>query len=82
MPNVAEQINDLLQQEIQMPNLPLKVMDAGVMWNTLMQSNGWKLEQNEFTRHCRIIDPNGIKRAWGNQNGMLKAFDEFLNNSK
>ncbi len=48
-----------------LPNIPVKTMGGKVFWNDLAQSNGWRLQQNMITHHCRILDPNNVRRAWG-----------------
>ena len=55
-------------------NLNLKVMDAGVWWNVLEEVEGWKLEQNILTGHCRILNPNHIRIAWGGESVMRRSF--------
>ena len=76
VPALIKTVNEILGSEISFPNIPLKVMamEDGV-WDTLAESKGWRLQQNEITKHCRIIDPENVRRAWGTKNGMYKALD-------
>ena len=39
-------------------NIESKVVDAGVWWDVLDYSRGWKLERNILTGHCRILNPS------------------------
>lgn len=55
-------------------NLNLKVMDAGVWWNVLEEARGWKLEQNILTGHCRILNPDHTRMAWGREDVMRRSF--------
>ena len=55
-------------------NLEVKVMDAGVWWDLLEETNGWKLERNKVTGHCRILDPEKKRRAWGSEAAMRTSF--------
>lgn len=55
-------------------NVAWKVMDAGVWWDVLASSNGWKLEKNVVTGHCRILDPERRRRAWGRETRMRESF--------
>ncbi len=55
-------------------NLELKVLDAGVWWDILASENGWKLERNVVTRHCRILNPRKERVAWGTESKMWAAF--------
>lgn len=55
-------------------NVAWKVMDKGVWWNVLEASGGWKLEKNIVTGHCRILDPDKRRRAWGSEEKMRESF--------
>lgn len=69
---------DILDREISMPNIPMKVMDCEIWWETLARCNGWKLQQNTFTRHARIIEESTSRRiAWGTINGMIRAIERY-----
>lgn len=56
------------------PNLEMKVVDAGVWWDVLDYSRGWKLERHVITRHCRILDPSKHRVAWGSEAEMRDSF--------
>ena len=55
-------------------NVEMKVLDAGIWWDVLETTNGWKLERNKLTGHCRILDPEKKRKAWGTEADMRKAF--------
>ena len=55
-------------------NFEWKVMDAGVWWDVLDEKDGWKLERNIVTGHCRILNPEKVRVAWGEREKMEKAF--------
>lgn len=55
-------------------NLELKVMDAGIWWDVLDETRGWKLEQHILTGHCRILNPERRRVAWGGEREMRQAF--------
>ena len=59
-----------------MPTVEGKVMDAGFWWDTLAETNGWKLQRNKVTGHGRIIDPRKVRKAWGAVEEMAKAFEK------
>ena len=54
-------------------------MGGKVFWLTLKDVNGWKLQRNSFTQHYRILDPDNIRQAWGNEKAMLRLFSQFNN---
>ena len=47
------------------PNIPTKTLGGKTFWNTLESKRGWKIQQNFFTEHYRILDPENIRHAWG-----------------
>ena len=55
-------------------NVEMKVIDAGIWWDVLETTNGWKLERNKLTGHCRILDPEKKRKAWGPERAMREAF--------
>lgn len=74
VPVLIEGINEILKSEITLPNIPWPAFDSDWdIWDTLGESHGWRLQQNEITKHCRIIDPDNVRRAWGTKNGMFEA---------
>ena len=54
--------------------LPFPVVDAGIWWETVETSDGWKLERNKVTGHARIVDPQKVRRAWGGLAEMKRSF--------
>ena len=49
-------------------------MGGAVFWNDLAEYNGWRVQQNTLTQHCRILDPDDVRRAWGGMDAMEKLF--------
>ena len=60
-------------------NVEMKVLDAGIWWDMLETTNGWKLERNKLTGHCRILDPEKKRKAWGSETTMREAFSKLRN---
>ena len=54
--------------------LESKVIDAGVWWEVLDDCEGWKLQKNILFRHCRILNPNRVRVAWGSETTMRDSF--------
>ena len=71
-------LNKILDEELSLPNIPWKPVDGGIFWKTLVEYNGWKLQQNTFTKSARILDNEGWRIAWGTINGMEKALDRMV----
>ncbi len=55
-------------------NIEAKVLDARLWWEVLDECKGWCLEQNILTKHCRILDTNKIRVAWGSEREMRLSF--------
>ena len=69
---------ELLNQELSLPNIPTPTLGGEVFWNDLATYKGWRLPQNMFTHHARILDPDNVRRAWGTYAGMEKAMDRVI----
>lgn len=78
----SPELLDILNKELQLPNIPTKTMGGEVFWNTLAEANGWKMQQNMFTHHARILNSENVRVAWGTVNGMYKAMDRLIDASK
>ena len=55
-------------------NVEARVLDAGVWWTVLDEAQGWKLEQHILTGHCRILNPQKRRTAWGGEMEMRRSF--------
>ncbi len=58
------------------PTVEGRVMDSMIWWDVLDSSDGWKLEKNKVTGHCRILDPKKLRAAWGREAEMRAAFEK------
>ncbi len=77
--NIADDPQKLVEiikllDDVNLPNINFPTMGGHVFWNNLASYNGWRIQQNTITHHCRILDPNDIRRAWGGLNAMEKVF--------
>jgi hypothetical protein len=53
-------------------------MGGGIFWENLAAFGGWRIQKNIITCHCRILDPEDTRRAWGTAAGMRKAFKSLV----
>lgn len=53
-----------------LPNLKTKTMGGETFWNDLDYAGEYTLQQNMFTGHCRILDGNDYRVAWGSEGEM------------
>lgn len=79
-PNLLVKI--LENGEWSFPNIPLEVYDGEVFWTTLAKCNGYKLQQNMFFKHVRILNDKKVRIAWGTLKGMEKELDKMIRLSK
>jgi len=63
-------------------NIPAATAGGKVWWNLLAQKNGWKLQQNKLTQHIRILNPEDIRKAWGQENVILDAIEKTFSRIK
>lgn len=71
----------LLNDHLSKINLPTKTMGGTTFWTTIAEVNGYKFQQNNITRHARIIDNNNIRIAWGSMKEMKEAMDIVIQKS-
>ena len=62
---------------ISMPNIPFPTMGGKVFWNELAACKGWRLQKNMITGHCRILNPDDIRVAWGGEDAIMKLFQNL-----
>ncbi len=67
-------LNPSLLNDVSLPNINFPTMGGAVFWNDLAEYNGWRVQQNTLTQHCRILDPDDVRRAWGGMDAMEKLF--------
>lgn len=54
------------------PNMEVSTLGGKKWWNTIAAVGEWRVQQHKITRHCRILDPQNIRKAWGNKEAMLE----------
>lgn len=59
-----------------LPNQDFSVADKKIWWNVLDVCQGWELQQNTFTNHCRILNPENVRMAYGRKEEMLRSFEK------
>lgn len=71
---IAEGINGI---EISGANARMKTMGGEIWWDNLRAHNGVRLQQNKVTNHCRILDADDYRIAWGTESGMKRLWREW-----
>lgn len=63
-------------------NLPTPTFGGGQFWGDVRFFSGWRIQQNVFTGHHRVLDPSGIRRAWGAREACEDHLDEVIRTEK
>ncbi len=57
-----------------LPNIPLPTFGGKQFWADRYLNAGWRIQENVFTGHARLLDPYDIRRCWG---GLEACREEF-----
>lgn len=61
---------DSVDLETSMPNVPLKVMGGEFCWETVLETDGLKVQCNSFIGNYRILNGQNVRKAWGTEEQM------------
>jgi len=56
------------------PNLALPTLGGTQLWMDVAWDAGWKVQRHVWTVHARLIDPDGVRRAWGDERACRAQF--------
>ena len=68
---------EVIQDEENISRLPADML----YWHNIREYRGWLLQKN-VSGKCRILDPDGVRRAQGSEEKMNKSFDDLLSQLK
>jgi|CEGF01.1.fsa_nt_gi hypothetical protein len=69
---------DLINRLGLLPNVKTPTMGGEFWWNDLASCDGWRVQRNSVTGHCRILDGNNVRQAWGGQAQIMAFFQMLL----
>jgi len=46
-------------------DIDVPTLGGGVFWGDELVFRNWRIQRNVYTRHCRLLDPHDVRRAWG-----------------
>jgi hypothetical protein len=49
-----------------------------VFWDNLASQDGWRVQQNKFSGHCRVLDADDRRVAWGRCADLASIFENRL----
>ena len=64
---LLSRLNDQLNTNIDFPT-----MGGEVFWKILHGHRGWRIQQNEIFKNCRILGPDDTRYAWGCKNYLFR----------
>lgn len=73
---------DLISRIGLLPNVKTPTLGGEVWWNDIARSSGWRVQRNSITGHCRILDDENIRHAWGSENEVMAFFQKVLNGAR
>ena len=73
-------LGDILDGFGLMPNIETSTMGGAVFWEDLSNLDGWRIQRNKLIGNCRILDPNDVRKAWGGEKAVRKAFEYLIEN--
>lgn len=56
-------------------NIPVKTFGGMQLWADSYLHAGWRIQRNVVTGHSRLLDPENIRRAWGDFEHCKAVFD-------
>ena len=57
------------------PNIPFKTLGGKQFWADERVCSEWRIQRNTLTGHCRLLDPDDVRRAWGDYDACDAKFD-------
>jgi pimeloyl-ACP methyl ester carboxylesterase len=60
-----------------LPNIPLPTLGGKQFWADRYLNAGWRIQENVFTGHARLLDPDNIRRCWGGFEACRAEFERI-----
>ncbi|HIJ74014.1 MAG TPA: alpha/beta fold hydrolase [Candidatus Hydrogenedentes bacterium] len=57
------------------PNLPMPTLGGKQYWTDVYVYGGWRIQQNVFTKHHRLLGPKDVRKAWGTREQCQHALE-------
>lgn len=71
--------NQQFLKEIQgQHNIDFPTAGGQVLWTELAEYHGWRFQENDITKHVRLLDPSNIRKAWGKRRQLVDYCRSFL----
>lgn len=65
-------------------NIKFPTIGGKVFWTDIKVINGWRIQKNVITGHCRLLNPRKIRYQWGSKDSCLNEMSKHtkVNSSK
>jgi hypothetical protein len=61
---------------VPLPSLALSTLGGEQFWSDELVYGAWRVQRNVLTGHCRLLDANDVRRAWGTDQQCREALAE------
>ncbi|MDY0170927.1 MAG: lipase [Thermoguttaceae bacterium] len=58
-------------------NVAMPTCGGKQFWTDRLVHHDWRIQQNVYTGHCRLLDGNDVRRAWGTHEGCRQEFEQL-----
>jgi len=65
-----------------LPNLAAPTWGGTQFWTDEMVCRGWRIQRNALTGHCRLLDDDNYRRAWGSYDACWQRFEKHRADGK
>ncbi|MEC7566155.1 MAG: hypothetical protein VX738_10770 [Planctomycetota bacterium] len=59
-------------------NFKTKTIGGKQFWTDIRMQSGWRIQQNIYTKHFRVLDSKNYRHAWGTRKQCDATFERFL----
>lgn len=59
------------------PNLKLPTLGGRQFWGDIYYCRGWRIQHNVLTGHCRLLDPDDVRQAWGSESACRSEWERI-----
>ena len=66
------------EKPIGYPNWKTRTLNGQQFWTDIRNVSGWRVQRNSETDHCRLLDPQGTRHAWGNGLHCQQMLDQMI----
>lgn len=59
------------------PNVPTQTLGGMQFWSDRLLFHQWRIQRNVLTGHCRLLDGEGVRHAWGSFDACRRQLDDI-----